>query len=132
MFGGRTSDMNHKCYQINVENLHTGYSCQIPVLDQPIICGSIPRLQKGPWTLELAERGIHITDIDCVNSQIDLLIGSDFAGNIYTGKIQKLRTGIFSMETKLGWVLMGKSQTTGDENSIAALVTSLLVHNQEI
>ncbi|GFY19651.1 transposon Tf2-6 polyprotein [Trichonephila clavipes] len=28
--------------------------------------------------------------------------------------------------------LMGKSQTTGDDNSIAALVTSLLVHNQEI
>ncbi|GFV11469.1 uncharacterized protein TNCV_1695931 [Trichonephila clavipes] len=62
-------------------------SCQIPVLDQPIICGSIPSLQKGHWTLELAERGIHITDIDCVNSQIDLLIGSDFAGNIYIGKI---------------------------------------------
>ncbi|GFS58399.1 putative tick transposon [Trichonephila clavipes] len=132
MFGGRTSDMNHKCYQINVENLHTGYSCQIPVLDQPIICGSIPSLQKGPWTLELAERGTHATDIDCVNSQFDLLIGSDFAGNIYTGKIQKLRTSIFAMETKLGWVLMGKSQTTGDENSIAALVSSLSVHNQEI
>ncbi|GFW36399.1 hypothetical protein TNCV_3713171 [Trichonephila clavipes] len=47
MFGGRTSDMNPKCYQINVENLHTGYSCQIPFLDQPIICGSIPSLQKG-------------------------------------------------------------------------------------
>ncbi|GFS58394.1 putative tick transposon [Trichonephila clavipes] len=95
-------------------------------------CGSIPSLQKGPWTLELAERGIHVTDIDCVNSQFDLLICSDFARNIYTGKIQKLRTSIFAMETKLGWVLMGKSQTTGDENSIAALVTSLSVHNQKI
>ncbi|GFT28911.1 integrase_H2C2 domain-containing protein [Trichonephila clavipes] len=36
------------------------------------------------------------------------------------------------METKFGWVLKGKSHTTGEENSIAALFTSLLVHNQEI
>ncbi|GFY19652.1 DUF1758 domain-containing protein [Trichonephila clavipes] len=71
MFGGRTSDMNHKCYQINVEYLHTGYSSQIPVLDQPIICRSIPSLQKGPWTLELAERGIHITDIDCATRRLN-------------------------------------------------------------
>ena len=97
-----------------------------------IICGSIPRLQKGPWISELFGKGIHITVVPCVNQEIDLLIGSSFAGNIYTGKIQKLRAGIFAMETLLGWVLMGKLPTTRSENSNAAVVTSLLIHNQDI
>ncbi|GFY34711.1 hypothetical protein TNCV_4701921 [Trichonephila clavipes] len=41
--------------------------------DQPIICGSIPSLQKGPWTLELAKRG---TPIDADLREQILKLGS--------------------------------------------------------
>ncbi|GFY33667.1 DUF1758 domain-containing protein [Trichonephila clavipes] len=50
VFGGSTLQKDdHRLYEITLQNVNSGYSFDIPVLDQPIICGKIPRINKGIW-----------------------------------------------------------------------------------
>ncbi|GFT59125.1 DUF1758 domain-containing protein [Trichonephila clavipes] len=48
VFGGSTlQKQDHRVYEITLQNVNRGFSFDIQVLDQPIICGKIPRINKG-------------------------------------------------------------------------------------
>lgn len=42
------------------------------------------------------------------SSPIELLIGADVAGKLFTGQKKILKCGLVAIETVLGWALMGK------------------------
>lgn len=58
--------------------------------------------------LEIAAKRIRLADVSNESLSISLLIGADIAGKLFTGKREKLTSGLVAMETLLGWTLMGK------------------------
>ncbi|GFY63836.1 hypothetical protein TNIN_333221 [Trichonephila inaurata madagascariensis] len=78
------------------------------VLDQLCICGKT-RLKRGLWNKELREKEICIADYGEGSPEIELLIGADFFGQPFTGRIHKLECGLIAYETYIGWVLMGRT-----------------------
>ncbi|GFY63209.1 CCHC-type domain-containing protein [Trichonephila inaurata madagascariensis] len=64
------------------------------VLDQLSICGKIPRLKRGLRNKELRKKKIWIADYGEGSHEIELLIGADFCGQLFTGLIHKLECGL--------------------------------------
>ena len=58
-------------------------------------------------------------------SEIHVLIGSDIAGKLYTGKIEQLDGDLICMETRLGWTIMGKTNRHESPDSTS---TVMLLH----
>lgn len=56
---------------------------------------------------ELRQKDIPLSDFNSPGP-IEVLIGSDVAGKLYTGRTFKLATGLVAVEMLLGWTLMGK------------------------
>ncbi|GBN93456.1 hypothetical protein AVEN_244128-1 [Araneus ventricosus] len=108
VFGGISSKKQHNCYKHSVSNLKKTYSCKMQVLDQQVICGYIPSIQEGPWIEELWNKGNEFTDVVKSSQPIELLIGTDYAGNFFTENVLHLSSGLVAVETYLGWSIMGK------------------------
>ncbi|KAF6206342.1 hypothetical protein GE061_017574 [Apolygus lucorum] len=53
---------------------------------------------------ELDELGIVLADFS--EEDVDIFIGTDFAGKLFTGRKKKLKCGLVAVETLLGWTLM--------------------------
>ncbi|GFY72060.1 hypothetical protein TNIN_87301 [Trichonephila inaurata madagascariensis] len=48
VFGGSSlQKQNHRVYEIILQNVNSGFSFDIQVLYEPIICGKIPGINKG-------------------------------------------------------------------------------------
>ncbi|XP_054279087.1 uncharacterized protein LOC128997473 [Macrosteles quadrilineatus] len=102
------------------------YRCHFEVLDQKKICGNISPVVRGPWIEELALQNITFSDIDSYGP-IDVLIGADVAGNLWTGGHKALDCKLVAVETKLGWTLMGKiPNKQRSKQDATSLVTSML------
>lgn len=122
LFGGGQSEIcTHQRYRIRLYNLDDSYACNFEVLDQPLICQDVSFVREGSWTKELKKLGIQITDSA---DQIEILIGADVAGKIFTGKRHLLACGLVAVETLLGWTLMGKVALQ-QQQSCSMFVTSL-------
>ncbi|GFU93829.1 transposon Tf2-6 polyprotein [Trichonephila clavipes] len=131
-FGGSTlQKQDHTVYEITLQNVNRGFSFDIQVLDQPIMCGKIPRINKGIWEKELKGKNITLTDSGRGCPDIELLIGADFCGQLFSGNIWTLECGLVTYETKLGWLIMGKVPGLKQDTS-ADLVTSLLLKNSSV
>ncbi|XP_071036397.1 uncharacterized protein [Parasteatoda tepidariorum] len=108
LFGGSTIQNEfHKCYYITVADLKDNYNCTFQVLDQNVIYGNLPRLRKGPWLKDLK---IWITDYGECQPEIELLIGADICGQLFTGNMYELECGLTTIETKLGWIIEESSK----------------------
>ncbi|KAF6199956.1 hypothetical protein GE061_006254 [Apolygus lucorum] len=59
---------------------------------------------RGTLFKELEELGIVVADFS--EEDVDIFIGTDFAGKLFTGKKKKLKCGLVAVETLLGWTLM--------------------------
>nr|XP_022907792.1 uncharacterized protein LOC111419242 [Onthophagus taurus] len=105
LFGGATSQENHECYEVTA--MYKNYKCSFEALSQSVICTDIAPVFDGPWMQELDRMGIHVTD-KYDPAPIELLIGSDVAGRLYTGKRHILSSGLVAVETLYGWTLMGR------------------------
>jgi len=128
LFGGSREVQRHNLYQIEVEGCNKRHCLQLKVLGQKMICGSIPRMTKGPWMAELKERRIFVNDLGDDEGEIELLIGSDYYAKWLTGRKQSLRNGLVALETCFGWTLSGSLEEQKDSDTTAALlVTNLLV-----
>ncbi|KAF2888965.1 hypothetical protein ILUMI_17207, partial [Ignelater luminosus] len=114
LFGGAETMQNHNCYHINVSK--DDYYCNVKVLDQPSICNTVSHIFYGPWINELEEVGIRLSDTSG-SDPIELLIGADFAGKLYTGRRHILKNGLVAVETTLGWALMGQVPTSKPDTS---------------
>ncbi|KAJ8909413.1 hypothetical protein NQ315_017032 [Exocentrus adspersus] len=127
LFGGVQKMTNHNCYDITV--VGNDYSCHFEAMDQAAICNELPPVFDGPWTAELRSRGIIVTDAGSTGP-IEILIGADAAGKLYTGTVHALSCGLLAVETKLGWTIMGKADLRG--GTVAMNTISLLVNDTSI
>ncbi|KAJ8914530.1 hypothetical protein NQ315_002803 [Exocentrus adspersus] len=109
LFGGIENTENHNCYDVSMYS-ETGIN-SIEVLDKVMICNDITPIIDTSILKVLTEYNIEISDVNGTSGPIELLIGADFAGTIYTGKSFQLNNGLLAMETKFGWTLM-RSITT--------------------
>ena len=78
------------------------YCCNFDALDQPEICGTIPRIKARPLQLEMEKEGVWIYDVGSACPKIEILIGADIAMKLLTGKIKLRANGIMAVETRLG------------------------------
>ena len=122
LFGGIKQVQTHEVYEINLGGKH---SRRLKVLGHNHICGKIPRMARGPWMTELKEKKIFVSDLGD-DSEIEVLIGSDYYADLVTGRKHCLQNGLVALETSLGWTLSGKLKEPLEE-SCGMLVTSMFV-----
>ncbi|XP_072403151.1 uncharacterized protein [Diabrotica undecimpunctata] len=128
LFGGSNLMQNHDCYDVELN--HDTYSCTFEALDQAVICNSVSSIFDGPWTEELRKLNIEISD-SYDSTPIELLIGSDIAGKLYTGRRHILNCNLVAIETLLGWTLMEKIPVETHSN-LSMISLSLFVNNAPI
>ncbi|XP_042913785.1 uncharacterized protein, partial [Parasteatoda tepidariorum] len=129
VFGGCMTRSKHNAYKLNVSSVHANKICEMQVLDQPTICGMIPRTNDVSCLKELEELGIQITDRGKGRLPIELLIGADIAVKLYTGQTQILKCGLVAVQTHLGWTIMGRSE---NHNCKDNTMTSLFLRSHSI
>lgn len=136
LFGGIEKKEDHKKYRINISNIDKSFSCELDVMDQEKICVSIPKISSSGIVNKVKQSGILVSDISinentCMYekdpNEIHMLIGADFAGRLFTGKIQQITEGLVAMHTRLGWTLMGESgeKTRGCETLLSLHISDL-------
>ncbi|KAJ8974193.1 hypothetical protein NQ317_007577 [Molorchus minor] len=134
LFGGdHTAVVTHNLYKLRIRDFNGvyAYACNFDVLDQPVICGAVLPAAKGDWMEELNHKNIQLSDDQA--GIVEILIGADIAGKLFTGSIYVLKCGLVAVETKLGWTLMGKSPVELTSSCCANMVvTSLLSKDVEI
>ncbi|XP_044759014.1 uncharacterized protein LOC123316831 [Coccinella septempunctata] len=130
LFGGtQTESVSHRCFRISLQSLTEDYCCNFEVLDQPLICNHISSVKKGPWLDELKQMGEEITDT--TDGPIDVLVGADIAGKLFSRRKQYLDCGLVAVHTLLGWTLMGKLKSEYSSKT-SLLVTSMFSKNVSI
>ncbi|XP_031350458.1 uncharacterized protein LOC116176124 [Photinus pyralis] len=128
LFGGSKVLNEHHCYM--VEARHRDYVCSFEALSQETICNSIPPVFDGPWTEELRTLNIERSDLGDP-APVELLIGIDLVGKLFTGRRKVLSSGLVASETFFGWTLMGKIPCE-PENSTVLSAVSMLVNDSNL
>lgn len=73
-----------------------------------------------------------MSDIDSKSSKIDVLIGTDVAGKLMTGKKYVLQNGLTAFDMLLGWTVMGKLPVKSKSIDSATIITTLLVREARV
>ncbi|GBM23890.1 hypothetical protein AVEN_208519-1 [Araneus ventricosus] len=98
----------------------------LDALDQEVICNDISSIRNGSWIHELKYKGIYLTDIHNNSVPIEVQLGADVAGKLFTGGQEELNTDPIAMETKLGWTLMGKIPQSESFKDVNMTVVNIL------
>ncbi|UYV82307.1 hypothetical protein LAZ67_21001675 [Cordylochernes scorpioides] len=131
VFGGHTSESVHQEYRVNLGHASGNFKMVAKLLDQQKICGSLPRLSRGPWLKELKARRIWVPDIGKDDMEIEILLGCDVLGSIFMMKSCVLSNGLTASQTRFGWTLMGECQP-GSDVSLARHVTTMTISESSI
>ncbi|GFU25975.1 integrase catalytic domain-containing protein [Trichonephila clavipes] len=87
LFGGeRIKEKVHNVLKIELGSLDESFNCNFDIVDQDIICNDVPSVSYGPWIEELRSMIIQMFDIENNSGPIDILVGADVAGRLFTGK----------------------------------------------
>ncbi|GBM50688.1 hypothetical protein AVEN_31836-1 [Araneus ventricosus] len=141
LFGGIEHAETHQRYRINLSNVDGSYNFELDVLDEKKICASLPKMNDTHCLNQLKDMGILISDTtinerSCLYEknpgEIHLLIGADYAGKLLKGNIKHLSGSLVTVQTLLGWTVMGKSDIINTNKSSSLLVLSLHVNNAKI
>ncbi|XP_035214815.1 uncharacterized protein LOC118188492 [Stegodyphus dumicola] len=124
--------------EVKIKNIFDNQELIIQVLETDEI--SSAELDYPPQNIKelLKDRGIILADVDhesLDNNNVSLLIGTDNYWKLVKDKIERLNSTLVTMETKMGWILMGKLSDHIDDNANvtnAVAVTSLLIHTSKI
>ncbi|UYV62942.1 hypothetical protein LAZ67_2002562 [Cordylochernes scorpioides] len=109
--GGNMKEALHGKYVLKLGSLTNKIDVDIVALDQPEICARIPPIPRGQI------------------EEIDILIGSDYFGQLLTGKVVHLGEDLTAVETKLGWTLMGQSPVVCKEDKVQIALNMLVARN---
>ncbi|GFW95314.1 putative RNA-directed DNA polymerase from transposon X-element [Trichonephila clavipes] len=124
LFGGReTSPHSHLVFDVYLKNFEDTYAHSIEVLSQKKICGFVPKIVDIHTLQELKEKNITLSDLEAKEHDIELLLEADVIGNILTDNSLKLSSGVTVVQTKLGYTVIGKTNTI--HNSLCNNVVSL-------
>lgn len=129
LFGGGNMTHRHNCYDVTM--FDTDFSFTFEALDQPKICGEVAPIFQGPWIDEARVLGIELSD-NRQEGPIELLLGADVIGRLYTGERRELPCGLIAMRTLAGWTLMGKMPSSEPRSTVVTTALTLLVNNASI
>ncbi|GFV05383.1 DUF1758 domain-containing protein [Trichonephila clavipes] len=108
LFGGNeTKPKHHSVFSIEVSDLKRSYACSFEVLSEKKTCGFISKIEDKRILNELKNKEIILTDLNCKETEIGLLIGADNIGKLLTGNLIEFDSGLTAIETKLGWTVIG-------------------------
>ncbi|GFT51016.1 integrase catalytic domain-containing protein [Nephila pilipes] len=100
LFGGeRINEKFHKVYKIELGSLDGSFNCNFDAVDQDIICNDVPSVSYEPWIEECQSMNIQVFNIENNSGPIDILVGEDVAGRLFTGKERVLSSGLVAIET---------------------------------
>ncbi|GFQ78343.1 integrase catalytic domain-containing protein [Trichonephila clavata] len=110
----------------NIQNFASCKKCggDITLTEQcvrDIICNDVPSASYGPWIEELQSTNIQMFYIENNSGPIDILVGADVAGRLFTGKIRVLSSGLVAMNTYLGGTLMGKTNLLSEKEDTSMM-----------
>ncbi|GBN41979.1 hypothetical protein AVEN_267698-1 [Araneus ventricosus] len=71
-------------------------------------------------------------DIEDNLGPIDVLIGADVVGRLFTGKRRVPSSGLVALESYLGWTIMGKTNLPSEKEDTAMMVISMFVREATI
>ncbi|GBN37214.1 hypothetical protein AVEN_67585-1 [Araneus ventricosus] len=71
-------------------------------------------------------------DIEDNLGPIDVLIGADVAGGLFTGKRRVLSSGLVALESYLRWTIMGKTNLPSEKEDTAMMVISMFIREATI
>ncbi|CAG7730197.1 unnamed protein product, partial [Allacma fusca] len=126
LFGGINSGrINHQRYEVPLTDVNGNVTCNLTLLDQSTICTAISKVPLGSWLDILQEKKIRLSDVGTGSSGVDILLGSDVASTLMTGKTCRLNPGLLAIEYTLGWTLMGTVPRNHTHNSTTTMVSLL-------
>ncbi|CAG4994589.1 unnamed protein product [Parnassius apollo] len=120
LFGGMDQLAKvYKCFHVLVSSLDNRFSVRINALQQSDLCGHLPKVNNEKILEKLRDLNIVISDFDYTDTEISLLIGSDYLGSIIHNEMVSLGNNLMAVNTKLGWTLQGpiKVQSTVNTSS---------------
>ena len=137
LFGSEKSGVTtHNKYLIRIGNMDVSYWCKFQALDERVICSDVPSVTKGSWLQDLEKLSVSLTDVCSKEKSVAILIGTDVAGKLLTGRVHVLESGLTAVETYLGWTLMGKVPTKAtvinERVNLAVSAISMYAKNAEI
>ncbi|GFX67028.1 DUF1758 domain-containing protein [Trichonephila clavipes] len=128
LFGGNeTKPKHHSVYSIEVSDMIRSYACCFEVLFEKKICGFISKIEDKYILNELKNKEIILSDLNCKETEIGLLIGADNIGKLLTGNLIEFDSGLTAIETKLGWTVIGK--VCSNDKNVMLTTSSLHVRN---
>ncbi|GFX10778.1 DUF1758 domain-containing protein [Trichonephila clavipes] len=131
LFGGnKTKPKHHSVYSIEVSDLKRSYACCFEVLSEKKICGFISKIEDKRILNELKNKEIILSDLNCKETEIGLLIGADNIGKLLTGNLIEFDSGLTAIETKLGVTVIGK--VCSNDKNVMLTTSSLHVRNVSI
>ena len=122
----------HSIFQLRLKSLDGEYACNFKATKQYVICGDVSCIKPAPWLDFLKEKNIVLTDVASNRKNIDILIGADVAGKLFTGARHALTNGLTAIETLLGWTVMGEPKKSEHEESSALMATSLYLSQADV
>ena len=133
LFGGKVTEMKSRFQlKVNLRGAGGHYKQarrEAIMVNEDVISGACPKVPRGPWIQELAEKRIFITDMGASSSEVEILIGSDLWGSFMTGRMIQLRCGLTAVESIFGWTLSGKINSVS-KNSVACSVITMLTQEE--
>ncbi|UYV60869.1 hypothetical protein LAZ67_1002644 [Cordylochernes scorpioides] len=110
LFRGRqTREERHSLYSLFITGISKEETVQVRAMGQRMICDRVPTLTSGTWMRDLDKRGVTIVRRKNVEtSEIDLLLGADNLGKIWTDQVVRLEDGLTAIKTKIGWSIFGE------------------------
>ncbi|GFS84370.1 uncharacterized protein TNCV_4605801 [Trichonephila clavipes] len=131
LFGGNeTKPKHHSVYSIEVSDMIRSYACCFEVLSEKKICGFISKIEDKHILNELKNKEIILSDLNCKETEIGLLIGADNIGKLLTGNLIEFDSGLTAIETKLGWTVIGK--VCSNDKNVMLMTSSLHVRNVSV
>ncbi|GFX51071.1 putative RNA-directed DNA polymerase from transposon X-element [Trichonephila clavipes] len=113
LFGGRdTSLHSHLVFDVHFKHFEDTYAHSVAVLSQKKICGFVLKIIDLYTLQELKEKNITLSDLKAKEHNMDMLLGADIIGKILTGSSLKLSSGVTVVQTKFGYTVIGKTNTT--------------------
>ncbi|GFW74110.1 integrase catalytic domain-containing protein [Trichonephila clavipes] len=105
-------------------------SVKSSVLSEKKICGFISKIEDKRILNELKNKEIILSDLNCKETEIGLLIGTDNVGKLLTGNLIEFDSGLTAIETKLGWAVIGK--VCANDKNVMLTTSSLHVRNVSV
>ncbi|XP_035226364.1 uncharacterized protein LOC118198720 [Stegodyphus dumicola] len=133
LFGGeRTPENVHNVYKIKLKSIDDNFTCTFDIYEQDTICDAVPSALNGTWIKDLRSMNIPFYDTEDSSGPIDLLIGADVAGRLFTDRKIVLSSGIVAIETYLGWTLIGKTSVNAEREDTAMTIVTMFVKDANI